>query len=391
MEIYTLDNLLRRQYVFDQYLSLIWTERFSVFGDFQLDIYSTNQSRSLLTADTWLAMSNSNYVMRIESVENDVDAEGNKILILKGRSIEAILLDRVAFLSLSDTTTIPTWTITDVPAEVARKVFHDICVTGTLNIGDVIPGVVEGTFLPASTIPEPADPVTVDITPTTVYDVSAQICATWTLGLRLLRQDSSAQLYFDIYAGSDRTTDQTTLPAVIFSPDLENLQNTKELTTIDAAKNVAYVFSPAGFQMVYAPGVDPSIAGFQRRVLMVDATDVTSDNPDIPTALIQRGNTALSAARTTQLFDGEIDQNSSYQYGRDYNLGDMVEVRNTDGVTNVMRVTEQIFVSDGTGQRSYPTLTLETYISTGAWLDWMNNKEWVDLDPDTTDVWDNQP
>jgi hypothetical protein len=391
MEIYTLDNLLRRQYVFDQYLSLIWTERFSVFGDFQLDIYSTNQSRSLLTADTWLAMSNSNYVMRIESVENDVDAEGNKILILKGRSIEAILLDRVAFLSLSDTTTIPTWTITDVPAEVVRKVFHDICVTGTLNIGDVIPGVVEGTFLPASTIPEPTNPVTVDITPTTVYDVSAQICATWTLGLRLLRQDSSAQLYFDIYAGSDRTTDQTTLPAVIFSPDLENLQNTKELTTIDAAKNVAYVFSPAGFQMVYAPGVDPSISGFQRHVLMVDATDVTSDNPDIPTALIQRGNAALAAARTTQLFDGEIDQNSAYQYGRDYNLGDMVEVRNTDGITNVMRVTEQIFVSDGTGQRSYPTLTLETYISTGAWLDWMNNKEWVDLDLDTTDVWDNQP
>lgn len=386
MEIYTLDPLLRRQYVLDRFISLIWTERFSTYGDFEFHIWSTTDTRTRLTADTLLAMSDSNYVMRIESVEDDVDAQGERLLTVKGRSLEAILLDRVAKESLVDLTTSPQWTITDTPANIARKVFHDICVTGILNAGDVIPSVVEGTFVSASTIPEPSTPVTISITPTTVYDViSNTICATWDLGMRMLRKDSTGQIYFDIYTGSDRTTAQTALTPVVFSPELDNLQNTKELTTIDQAKNVAYVFSTAGFQMVYPSGVDPAVQGLERRVLVVDASDITtSTTTNVPAALTQRGYEALAAARTYKGFDGEISQNSQYVYGRDYNLGDLVEMRNTDGVVNNMQVTEHIFVSDGQGERSYPTLALNAFINTGSWLAWANNKHWADLTADAT-------
>jgi hypothetical protein len=55
-----------------------------------------------------------------------------------------------------------------------------------------------------------------------------------------------------------------------------------------------------------------------------------------------------------------------------------------------MRVTEQIFVSDSQGERSYPTLTVNTFITTGSWLSWMNNKVWLDLDGDAT-TWSEQP
>lgn len=390
MEVYILDPLLRRQYVIDRFISLIWTERFSVYGDFQLDIYSNLQSRTLLTPDTLLAMSNSLYTMRVETVEDDYDAQGNKILVVKGRSLEAILLDRAAFSVAGDTTTTPKWTITATPAAVARKVFHDICVVGILSAEDVIPGIVEGTFLPSSTIPEPPDPITVDITPTTVYDAISSVCGTWNLGMRMLRYDPTSQIFFDIYAGSNRTTAQSVLTPVIFAPQLDNLQNTKELTDITNAKNVAYVFSPAGFQMVYPIGVDPTVDGFERRVLVVDASDITPDNPAIAAALIQRGNEALAGARTSQLFDGEISQSSQYKYGRDYNLGDTVEMQNSDGETNVMRVTEQIFVSDAQGDRSYPTLTLNVFINNGSWLAWSNNKKWVDLNSDPM-TWADQP
>jgi hypothetical protein len=198
-------------------------------------------------------------------------------------------------------------------------------------------------------------------------------------------------MHWDIYAGSDRTSGQTILTPVIFSPQLDNLQNTKELVTIDKAKNVAYVFSPNGFEMVYAFGVDPTVEGFDRRVLMVDASDITSTSTsDVPSALIQRGKEQLSAARIYQGFDGQISQRSQYVYGRDYNLNDLVEMRNIDGVTNDMRVTEQIFVNDATGFRSYPTLSTNIFIATGSWLSWMNNKHWFDLDADPT-TWSSQP
>lgn len=391
MELYTLDPLLRRQDVIDKFESLIWTERFQQYGDFQLDIFSDYRARSLLKTDTYLAMNESNYVMRVETVEDDVSADGQKILVVKGRSIESLLLDRVAYSAITDTTTTPKWTITDAPAAVARKIFHDICVTGILDAGDKIPFINEGTFMPASTIVEPIDPITVDMDPTTVYDALVQISQVWNLGFRMLRQQDMSRLWFDIYVGSDRTTAQVILPAVVFAPELDNLQNTKELTSIEGAKNVAYVYSPAGFAMVYGAGVDPEVEGFERRVLTVSATDITSENPDVTAALQQRGYEELAKNRTYQAFDGEISQNSQYKYGRDYNLGDVVEMRNTDGVTNNMRVTEQIFVSDKEGDRSYPTMTLNTFINTGSWLSWSNNKAWIDFADDLDSVWSNQP
>lgn len=388
MELYTLDPLLRRERVIDRFESLIWTERFSTYGDFQLDIVSTANNRSIFRSDMLLAMNESHRIMMVESLANEVNDNGEMILTVKGRSLEAILLDRVAKESLSDLTTSPKWVITDPPADVARKIFHDICVLGVLNAGDIIPFVIEGTFMPASTIAEPIDPITVELEPTNVYDATVDICNVWNLGFRLLRNYDTSEIYYDIYAGSNRTTSQTTLAPVVFAPELDNLTNTKELTSTDKAKNVAYVFSPAGFQMVYPVGVDPTVEGFERRILMVNASDITSENPDVPAALIQRGNEALAENRVYQGFDGEISQNSQYKYGRDYNLGDVIEVRNTDGVTNNMRVTEQIFVQDREGERAYPTLTLNTFINTGSWLSWNNNKTWSEM---TTEVWAELP
>ena len=388
MELYTLDALLRRENVIDRFESLIWTERFQEFGDFQLDIVSTAANRNLLKVDTWLAMNESHRIMRVESIEDGNDSENRRVLTVKGRSIEAILLDRVAKESLSNLTTSPRWIITNPPATVARKIFHDICVTGILDPNDVIPFIVEGSFLSPSTIPEPIDPITVELEPVTVYDAIKNIGDVWNLGFRMLRNYDMSQLYFDIYTGSTRTSAQNVLPPVIFTPELDNLQNTKELTSIDQTKNVAYVYSPAGFQMVYAIGVDPDVEGFERRVLVVNASDITDENPDVASALIQRGNEELAKYRVYQAFDGEISRSSQYKYGTHYNLGDIVEMRNLSGVTNNMRVTEQIFVSDREGERSYPTLSLNTFINTGSWLSWLNNKVWSEL---TTEEWATQP
>lgn len=396
MDLYILDSLFRRIVLIDQYISLIWTERFQTYGDFQLDVFSNHTMRSLLVPDTYLAMSESNYIMRIESYEDDFNADGTRVLIIKGSSFEKILLDRVAKDSISNLSTSPQWTITRPPADIARQVYNNICTEGILSFSDVIPLVEEGT-LPSlsgsSNIPEPSTAITVNIQPTTVYDViSTQLCVPWDLGFRFLRQDSTGQIFFDVYSGSDRTSGQTILPPVIFAPQLENFQNTKELTTIDKTKNVAYVFSPDGFEMVYGSGVDPSVEGLERRVLVVNASDITSTSTtDVPTALTQRGMEQLAATRTFYGFDGEVTQSSQYVYGRDYNMGDLVEVHNDDGVANYMRVTEQVFTSDSTGKKSYPTLTSNEYINTGSWYSWLSNKQWIDFDTDTTNVWANQP
>lgn len=380
MEVYILDSLLRRIEVVDNFESLIWTERFSAYGDFEIHLNSTVKARSLFTPGTLLSMNESFYVMKVETVEDSTDNEGKNILVVKGKSLESILENRVARNSLTDLTSEPKWIITDLPAEIAREIFNHICVLGSLDPGDVIPFITPGTIFEEDTIGEPSTVITYEIEPKSVYDAIKELCDLYDMGFRLVRNFDTSQLYFNIYMGSNRTTGQTTLPAVIFSPDLDNLQNTSSLTTVEGYKNVAYVFSPVGYEIVYAESVDPEVEGFERQVIVVNASDITDTDPEVASAaMIQRGKEELGKHRQIMAFDGELSQRSQYKYGRDYNLGDLVELRNVDGVTNNMQVTEQIFVSDKEGERSYPTLSLKQFITPGTWLAWDFQQEWEDL------------
>lgn len=392
MEVYILDSLLRRVRVVDKFKSMLWTERFKGVGDFQWDLPSTPAYRSLCTAGTNLAHNSSYRVMQVETVEDKVSAEGEKLLSVTGRSLEKILDDRVARPSNANTTTSPLWTFTAMtPKAIATKMFHDICVTGVVDTADIIEFIHEGTLFPADTIAAPTDSINWTVEPKSLLQALQDICDLYDMGYRLIRNFDTSQLWFDIYMGSDRTTGQTTLPAVIFSPDLDNLQNTTELTSIAAEKNCALVISPVGSLMVYPDGVDPASAtGLNRRVLLVNATDLTNSGTFAADAAA-RGKEELSKNRAVAAFDGEIDQRSKYKYGTHYNLGDLVEVRNIDGLTNRMQVQEQIFVHDEQGERSYPTLQLNQFITAGSWLSWDFSKVWHDYDLDTASVWATQP
>lgn len=389
MEVYILDSLYRRIDVVDRFESLVWSERFSAYGDFELQVHSTLENRNRFSEGTRLAMNESYRVMTIETVKDYADSEGRQILEIKGRSLEAILEDRLARGSMTDLTTEPKWVLEGTPLEIATKIFHDICVTGILDPGDIIPMVVEGSIFPDDTISPPIDEITYEIDPKSVYQAVKELCDLYLMGFRLVRNFDTSQLYFDVYTGSNRTANQSLLPAVIFSPGLDNLQNTSELTSIANYKNVAYVISPVGTEIVYAQDIDPSIEGFERRILMVKADDITDTDPLIATEkMIRRGYEELGKNRRVRAFDGEISQNSQYQYGRDYNLGDLIQLNNSSGVSNVMQVTEQIFVSDAQGDRSYPTLTINQLVTPGSWLSVPTDQVWIDLGE--TEYWENQ-
>jgi len=381
LEIYILDSFLRRVQVIDVFQSLIWTDRKRDLGDFQLVLNTSVKDKRRFIPGVRLAMNKSMRVMTVETVEDHTDSQGVSTLTISGRSFETILDSRLARGAMTDLVTEPKWILTGTPGDIARQIFHDICVTGTLDVGDILPYMNEGSILPADTIPEPADTITFEIEPATVYAAIKTLCDQYNMGFRILRNYDMSQLYFDIYMGSDRTSSQTDLPAVIFSPDLDNLQNVSELTSIALYKNVAYVFSPVGFIVVYPLDVDPDIAGFERQVLFVKADDITDTDPDVAIdKMTQRGLQELSKARRISAFDGEMNQRSQYQEGVDYYLGDLVEQRNSTGATDQMEITELIYVHDKEGVRIYPTLSLYTFIAPGTWAAQPIGLVWEDVD-----------
>lgn len=390
MEAYILDSLYRRIAVVDKYESFIWAERFSSMGDFELHLTSTNDSRSLFKEGVTLAMNESKRLMTVDTVQDHTDDEGRRILKVTGFSLENTLEQRAALADLSDLTEDPKWILEGTPKDIATQMFHDICVTGILDTGDIIPSVVEGSIFPVDTIGAPTEEIIYAIDPKTLYIALKDLCDAYGMGFRMVQEPNTATIYFDIYMGSDRTTQQTGLAAVVFSPDLDNLRNTNQISSSALYKNVAYVMSPVGHEIVYRDDVDPLMNGFARKVLLVKADDITDVVPADATAkMIRRGKEELAKRRMFSALDGEIIIPSSYKYGIDYNLGDLVELRSDDGTTSQMQVTEQIFISDKEGKRSYPTLSVNRFITPGSWLAWDYAQEWEDVG--ATEYWEDQP
>jgi hypothetical protein len=303
---------------------------------------------------------------------------------------------------LTDLTTNPKWIIEDYPAEIARYLIYAIVAAWSIDPGDQIPMNPEfpGFIFPESTIPEPPDIIVYEIEPQDLYTAVTTLCQMYNMGLRLFREwEFGSPLTYSIYMGIDRTTQQTDFPPVVFSPSLDNLQNTSEFSSVTNYKNVAYVVSPVGSEIVYSPEVDSSVSGFQRRAIFVRADDITDVVPADATArMIQRGTEELAKHRPFTGFDGQLSQDSGYIYGGGphidsadltlpvYNLGDLVELQSTSGARSIMQVTEQIFVSDAKGYRSYPTLTAKTLIVPGSWDAAPPTVAWDDVDPLL--VWD---
>ncbi|WNT45411.1 minor tail protein [Arthrobacter phage Argan] len=367
MELHLLDNNRRRTEVVDDFESCIWSERYTSWGDFELLMKSTPGTRSLFKSGRWFVQNQSSRVMEVETLEDKVSG-GKSMLSIKGRSIEKILDDRAAVNSIAGTATAEKWALTGTPANIARTIFSSVCSTGYPNVNDKVP-FLESVFTTLQyQRPEPGTTISVELEKQSVYKAIKDLCEAYGLGFYLVRVGDTDTLRFKVITGYDRTLGQTTFAPVVFSQALGNLSDTTELYSTQNFKNVAYVYGKNGMATVYAPGYDSSVTGFDRRVMVIKADDIADAAGATLTAkLNQRGYDELAKQRGTFAFEGTIPQRGAYKYAKDYFLGDLVTMQNSDGVQSSMRVVEQIFVCDREGDKSYPSLQVELTAQPGSW------------------------
>jgi len=395
MEVYILDSGLYRTDVVESYESMIWAEKYAAFGDFQLDIDPALAEPALQGQGTFIKIDKSQYVGCVDSVENKFQENGKRLLVIKGKTLEAKMRDRPNGYPTVPLVTEPIKITTgsQVPAAALRTLFASICgPTAAVTTDRFSPYIQATTYSPTSgRMGEPIETPLIQTSLGDLYETIRQVCELYRLGFRLICPNDDGKLYFEIYTGYDRTSAQSTLPAVIFSPMLDNLTDTTELTVSETYKNVAHVYAPAyttapGYRVVYAGTTDASTASFARKVLVVDASDITDvAGTTLNNKMDQRGAEELAKCRITKVFDGQIPQTNSYVYGTDYMLGDLVEKRSESGDLMQMRVTEQIFTSNSEGEKNYPTLTVDSLVTPGAWDAVSASKYW---DIYTTEVWD---
>jgi hypothetical protein len=404
VDIYILDALLRPIDVVGEYISFLWTERWDSLGDFELITLGKPSNRRRFVADTKIVISQSKRVMIIESVEDTEDVEKGSLLKIKGRCLNLMLEKRVlVHLDVFEPGRIlPTWhTIGWTPLELLTYYFFQICHDNEISEGDNIPFLeTTGSLYPTENIIPPWD---VDFEwftpPMNLYEALRKICTAYDIGFRFYKDPNAAKLYFEGVMGCDRTSRQSDFMPVIFSQDMANLIDTTNL--IDNSKyfnavQVVYFYKDEFDNdttlnaFVEAPELAFSEGGFDQKTKFLSITQLPEDMTlaEVPAYLVKLGEEELGRSKPVNVYDGEVAKNSIYVYERDYNLGDIVEVRGNDGGVAYMRVVEQIFKSDSAGDAAYPSLITNSFVSPGTWASWKYDVEWSAMGSD--EYWSNQ-
>lgn len=351
MDLYIANTEFENIFVLDSYNSLIWTDRYNSYGDFE--IY-TNMNISLLEylkQDYYIRRYDSEYVMIIEKILIKSDVEEGDKLTVSGRSLESIL-DR-------------------------RIIWGQKTVTG--NLQDAIETLLNENIISPSKperkidnfiFEESTDEIITSLTidaqyvGDNLYDVIKKICEERSIGFKITLNDNN-QFVFKLYSGVDRSYEQTDNPYVVFSPSFDNLLSTNYMESKSSYKNVSLVGGEGEGSARKFTAVGNS-SGMDRRELFSDASSISSEQEDGTTLsdaeytylLRQKGNEDLAENAVVVSMDGEAETQIMFKYGEDFYNGDIVQVIDAYGHDVRARVYEIVTSEDESGFSVYPTFTM---------------------------------
>lgn len=326
----------------------------SAYGDFEIYTAIDDDMMSVFKDDYYLWSPDSEHTMIVEEREIVSDAETGNRLQVKGRSLESILLRRI--------------------------VWEQSVLSGNLQNGikkllneNVISPTDEKRKISNFVFIESTDPVVTELTVDAqftgdvLYDAIKALCDTHNIGFKVVLTEDGL-FEFSLYAGVDRTYDQSKNPYVIFSPDFENIVNSNYLESKKKLKTVT---------LVAGEGEDPDRKtvtveveggggeGLNRREMYTDVRYVQSETSDgalteeeYNAQLTQKGNESLAENVYIKAFEGQVETSRIFVYGEDFFMGDVVQVANEYGIESKSRVIELIRSEDENGIEVYPTFTV---------------------------------
>lgn len=339
MDLYILDSSLNEIAVIDSFSSLIWTKRYYSPGDFELYIPADRRVLEYLQIGNIIKREDDDSAMIIKKIQIKTDVENGNFFTITGRSLESIVGQRIFILQTQLNGTI---------AEVVYKAIYQ-----NLIVSD-IPSTSNRTILNfmIGEMCETSETITQQVSYENVDDWLQTLCQAYGYGWRIII-NANNKMEFQLYKGIE--TD------VIFSDEFDNLLTTEYVISKENYKTYASVLGEGEGINRRRSDVDlTSAAGIERSELYVDARDISSNDGTIllneySQLLRERGYEKLKEHSVTQAFSGEIDPAGVYKYKDDYNLGDIVTVQTSYGITSHPRIVEIIENWDETGYKVVPT------------------------------------
>lgn len=363
MDILVLDPEFNRKAVIDTYESLIWTDRYYGYGDFELYLPFNSNIINTIYQDYYLQINDSNATMIVESIKITTDSESGNHIIITGRSLESILERRVIW---------PQITVKGTIYQAMKTFINDAIINPTKTkfkqdtyIKRKIDNFIFEDCLDPEILSIKLEPT--EFTGDVLYDVILDWCQSNEIGFDVILYENYEyngellhnQFVFRLYKGLDRTYEQSENRLIVFSPDYDNIISTDYTDDTSPWRNYAIVAgegeSTQREVVIYG---DLNSSGLGHRELYVDARDIQSaelEQMSYKEALELRGAEKLNECLKTIEFFGEVDAKRQFIYGIDFGMGDIVEITNEYGIQGAARVIEYIHNDSESGTSAYPT------------------------------------
>lgn len=345
--------------------SKTWIERYTTPGEFTLLAPAASGIKDILTEGSFISHIDSDQIMIVENQEIDETSGTVPQIKITGRSWESYCEQRIVgnnavFPVLGPLVDYPlaadnTWN------QVVTLIQDHIYGSNLVDPNYAIPYVSVLAIVTPTGLEQP--PLARTSKHQDLYTAISAIMTIDNIGIRAIRPGPNTpagvpegNMALLVHAGIDRTK------TVGFTYISGQVVSGTYLWSIKSLKNCALITST----WVETSYDQLAPTGYDRRVMLVDASSLDSALTEAPTGddlttlinnMRQMGAEAIAAQATTVL--SQVNIGSGPQYRKDYGLGDLVSVSGDYNEITTMRVTEFAETEDDTGSTAYPTLTVD--------------------------------
>lgn len=351
MDITILDSNLVAAGVLDSYESLIWNECYLGTGDFEIYSSANTELLNLCKIGNYLYRRDADMTMIIESIKIQTDIEAGSKITITGRSLESILERRIVWGQVN---------ISGSVQEAIKKLLYDSIIEPSIVMRKIDNFMFEETD----------DPEIVNLNMEeaqfdgeTIMEAITKICEVFKIGFKVYLNEEN-KFVFKLYKGKDRSYRQSVLPYVVFSPNFGNLLNSDFKVDRSTLRNVVYIAGEG-------EGVDRKNTyygeeeGLERRELFYKSSksskvdNKTLSDSEYYKVLTEDGKQKLTECKTDQKFEGSADVTELFIFGKDFFMGDVLQVSDEYGNEARSRVTKLVTSHDSSGINIYPSFEIE--------------------------------
>lgn len=356
MDFYILDQDFNDIDIVQNAESLIWKKQYCDPGSFEIYTIASAENINLLQIGRYVVRLDDDMIGVIEKINIQTDDDGRDMLLASGRCAKSLFARRIIQPQQTFSGTVWNRMYWMIYRNAANPSAEYRKIPG-VSISDVDPG-IKGL----------SDQT--QHTGTNLMDAVIELLAANDLGWKVTKDDAGFTV--SLIAGTDRSVDQDENEPVVFSDDLDNLVSSDYEKNMTGYANVAHIAGEGeGSARVWA-GIDitggqTGISGLERYELFVDARDLQKTSTDSSgkettmtdaaymETLKARGLEKLKDTQYTESFEGEADW-GTYQYRVDYDVGDIVTIRNQFGISANIRIVAVEEIEDEDGYTVTPTL-----------------------------------